>query len=143
MPTVLREIRPRGVLLVTVLAAGALVAGCGTSNDDRTVGSVTNRFYDAVRAHAGTRACNQLSKNVVDALESASGRSCEQAITNLDLPGTGSAATTVYLDSARADVRGASPGEAVFLNRTTRGWRISAAGCKPKGDAPYDCELEG
>jgi hypothetical protein len=125
--------------LVTCLAS----AGCGTSGDDRRVGTVTDDFYRALRAHEGSGACDQLSKGAVDSLESASGRSCEQAITGLDLPGTGSAGTTVYLDSARAEVAGAGAKEAVFLDRTSRGWRISAAGCKPKGDAPYDCELEG
>ena len=128
------------------LAALALCvggAGCGTKDDERSVGAVTNRFYSALRANSGDRACAQLSTNASKALESASGRSCAEAITKLQLPGVRSAHSTVYLDSARAEVAGAEPGEAAFLDRTALGWRISAAGCKPKGDGPYDCELEG
>lgn len=131
------------VVALAGLGVCLAAAGCGTAADDRQVGAVTDRFYEALRAHRGSDACDQLSKAVVDSLESASGSSCEQAVGKLDLPGTGSAGTTVYLDSARAEVRGAGGKQAVFLDRTTRGWRISAAGCKPKGDAPYDCELEG
>jgi hypothetical protein len=126
--------------LVVCLLAGA---GCGTKDDERSVGTVADRFYSALRAHAGDRACAQLSTNAVKTLESASGRSCAEAINKLKLPGVRTAHSTVYLDSARAEVAGAEPGEAAFLDRTALGWRISAAGCTPKGDGPYDCELEG
>ena len=128
---------------LTALVTSLAGAGCGTGDDERRVRSVTDRFYAALQGHAGERACAQLSENTVNALESASGRSCAQAITALPLPGRRTARSIVYLDSARADVAGAAQGEAAFLDRTARGWRISAAGCRPKGDGPYDCQLEG
>jgi hypothetical protein len=133
---------PRAMFL-TALAACLLGAGCGTHDDERSVGAVTDRFYSALRAHAGDQACAQLSTNAVDTLESASGRSCAETITTLKLPGSRAAHATVYLDSARAEIAGAKPGEAAFLDRTALGWRVSAAGCTPKGDGPYDCELDG
>jgi hypothetical protein len=133
---------PRAMSL-TALVVCLTGAGCGTKDDERSVGTVADRFYSALRAHAGDRACAQLSTNAVKTLESASGRSCAAAINKLKLPGVRTAHSTVYLDSARAEVAGAEPGEAAFLDRTALGWRISAAGCTPKGDGPYDCELEG
>ena len=134
----------RARMSLTALVVFAVAsAGCGTGRDERSIGAVTDRFYEALRAHAGTRACNQLSKGASDALESASGQACEQAITDLTLPGVGAARSAVYEDSGRVEVAGASRGETVFLDRTSRGWRISAAGCRPQGDGPYDCELEG
>jgi hypothetical protein len=33
-------------------------------------------------------------------------------------------------------------GDMAFLDRTNEGWRVSAAGCKPRGQTPADCELE-
>ena len=87
--------------LVVFAVAGA---GCGTGRDERSIGAVTDRFYEALRAHAGTRACNQLSKGASDALESASGQACEQAITDLTLPGVGAARSAVYEDSGRVEV---------------------------------------
>jgi hypothetical protein len=139
---------PRVSLARCVASLAALLtctvgAGCGTGDDERRVRSVTDQFYAALRGRAGERACAQLAENTVNALESASGRSCAQAITALQLPGRRAAGSTVYLDSARADVAGAAQGEAAFLDRTARGWRISAAGCRPKGDGPYDCRLGG
>jgi hypothetical protein len=43
------------------------------------------------------------------------------------------------MQSAQAKLRG---GEAVFLDQTDQGWKISAAGCKPQPGKPYQCELE-
>ena len=34
-------------------------------------------------------------------------------------------------------------GDTVFLLRFPDGWRIGAAGCTSRGDAPYDCEVRG
>ena len=34
-------------------------------------------------------------------------------------------------------------GDTVFLLRFPDGWRVSAAGCTPRGDAPYRCEVRG
>ena len=34
-------------------------------------------------------------------------------------------------------------GDTVFLLRFPDGWRVSAAGCTPQGEAPYDCEVQG
>jgi hypothetical protein len=30
----------------------------------------------------------------------------------------------------------------VFLTRWDGRWRVTAAGCEPDGDGPYDCEVE-
>ncbi|WP_176832512.1 hypothetical protein [Geodermatophilus sp. DSM 45219] len=35
------------------------------------------------------------------------------------------------------------PGDAVFLTETPTGWRVVAAACESRGEAPYDCEAEG
>jgi hypothetical protein len=35
-------------------------------------------------------------------------------------------------------------GDTLFLDQTSTGWKISAAGCRlTSPDEPYDCELEG
>jgi hypothetical protein len=33
-------------------------------------------------------------------------------------------------------------GDTLFLAETHAGWRVTAAACKPNGDAPYDCQVE-
>jgi hypothetical protein len=141
--TTIIVISGRRAVTLTALLVFLTGAGCGTNKDERSVGAVTDRFYSALRNHAGDRACAQLSQGAANTLASASGGSCAQAITRLQLPGVRASHSVVYLDSARAEVAGAQPGEAAFLDRTPLGWRISAAGCRPKGEGPYDCELQG
>jgi hypothetical protein len=34
-------------------------------------------------------------------------------------------------------------GDTLFLTETDDGWRVSAAGCRSRGEAPYACLLEG
>jgi hypothetical protein len=33
--------------------------------------------------------------------------------------------------------------DTLFLTETRAGWRITAASCRPHGEAPYVCEVEG
>ena len=33
--------------------------------------------------------------------------------------------------------------DTVFLARFDDGWRVTAAGCTPNGDRPYDCDVRG
>jgi hypothetical protein len=33
--------------------------------------------------------------------------------------------------------------DTLFLTRTGNGWKVAAAGCRPNGDAPYECRVEG
>jgi hypothetical protein len=31
--------------------------------------------------------------------------------------------------------------DTVFLTRWGDGWRVTAAGCEPRDDGPYDCDI--
>jgi hypothetical protein len=74
------------------------------------------------------------------ALESDGSISCAEAMGRLELTDGGSVvAASVWGDDAQVRLGG----DTVFLTRTSAGWRIAAAGCRPRGDAPYDCRLEG
>ena len=33
--------------------------------------------------------------------------------------------------------------DTLFLARFDQGWRVTAAGCTPHGDLPYDCTVKG
>ncbi|WP_309107540.1 hypothetical protein [Arthrobacter sp.] len=33
--------------------------------------------------------------------------------------------------------------DAVFLNSSASGWKITGAGCTPEGESPYKCEVGG
>ena len=137
----MRITQPRAATAALVLLA-LLADGCGTAGDRRDARTVTQRFVDAVHAKAGARACAALDASAVQALEQQEKSPCPQAVTSLQVSGRRALHAVVYLDEARVDLTGGRSGEAVFLGRTSDGWRISAAGCTPKGDEPYDCDLE-
>jgi hypothetical protein len=47
--------------------------------------------------------------------------------------------TAVWGDEAQVRMSG----DTLFLTRTGAGWKVVAAGCRPNGDLPYVCRLEG
>jgi hypothetical protein len=127
------------VLTTACLAAAA--AGCGAGQEDERAAAVAERFYAAVSAKDGSRACAQLSESTVSELEKEEMAPCHEAVTDLQLVGASAQSSTVYVSSARVSLRG---GDDVFLDRTPEGWKVSAAGCKPEPgeEQPEDCELE-
>ena len=123
-------------MAVAVLA----LTGCGRSGDRAAVRSVAEGFYAAVGAHDGALACGWLSTDARQALEKDESAPCARAVERLKLAGR--SARRVEVDSTEAAValRG---GDTVYLQDTSHGWRIAAAGCRDPGyDRPADCELE-
>jgi hypothetical protein len=126
--------------VLTLCVLLALVTGCGRAQDDRAVGAVTERFLKAVQAHAGARACAQLSRQAVQALEDDEGERCAKAVVGLEVDPSPVRRTQVFGGGAKVDL---ADGHSAFLERTRLGWRISAAGCVPEArDEPYTCEVE-
>ena len=123
-------------LAVAVLA----LAGCGRSGDRASVRTAAEGFYAAVADHDGARACGWLSAAARDALEKDESAPCARAVERLELSGRRARGVEVYATNAAVALRG---GDIVYLQDTTRGWRIAAVGCREPGyDQPADCELE-
>jgi hypothetical protein len=125
--------------LLALAALLVLLGGCGRGDDRDTARAVTDRFFAAVDAGDGALACGQLNPETRSALEEQESSACRDAVTQLDLQGAPVESVEVY--EREAFVRLTS-GEAAFLDQGAEGWRISAAGCTPVGDKPYDCRLE-
>jgi hypothetical protein len=83
--------------------------------------------------------CQMLAPATVSALEGRWAESCVKAMSQLSLPKGAVVSSTVSGD--RAQVR--LVGDTVFLTRTSDGWKVTAAGCRSRGDARYACRLEG
>jgi hypothetical protein len=66
------------------------------------------------------------------------GRDCASQLATLPDPGAAQQ-IEVWGDTAQARLAG----DTLFLLQFPDGWRVSAAGCTPQGDAPYDCEVQG
>jgi hypothetical protein len=118
------------------IAGGAVVllTGCSAAQQPE-VEDVATTFEDPA---AGPEArCDLLAPKTLAALEE--GGSCAEVVEQLPLQG--GEVTAVEIWGGEAQVR--IGGDTVFLTETGAGWRIVAAACEPRGDAPYDCEVEG
>ena len=128
--------------LLALALAALLLGGCGPDADRATARAVTERFFSALGAGDGARACAELSQDTRSKLESQEQKPCREAITGLGLKGAPIA--HVDIDIVKAFVR-LSDGDAAFLDHGKQGWELSAVGCKRQGtpnEHPYDCDVE-
>jgi hypothetical protein len=118
---------------VLVLAVG--LTGC-SSTQEPEVQRVATAFEDA--GGAPDARCALLAPMTLAALEEKQSASCAAAIGQLPL--AGGQVRSVEVWGGDAQVRLA--GDTLFLTETRAGWRVTAAACRPQGEAPYDCEVE-
>ncbi|WP_448625178.1 hypothetical protein [Geodermatophilus sp. URMC 64] len=123
-----------------LLGGGGLLAllltGCSSAAEPDVAG-VATAFEDP--AGDPQARCDLLAPATLVAFESEESTPCEDALTQVPLPG--GEVTAVEVWGGDAQVRLGD--ETVFLTETHAGWRVAAAGCEPRGEAPYDCEVEG
>ena len=118
-----------------------LLTSCSTLGPDTTAAAgVASAFHRAVRDGDGNAACALLAPATVEDLEGSSGQSCPDAILTQDLPDTRDVQDTQAFGRA-AQV--SMDSDVVFLSVFGDRWLITAAGCTPRGDRPYDCTLKG
>ncbi|GAA3119993.1 hypothetical protein GCM10017600_37440 [Streptosporangium carneum] len=121
------------MLVVSVLAVA--LSGCASEERSPAEQAVT-RFYAAVHDRDGSRACSLLTPEAADGL-SVGGQSCAKTVLELDLPGGQVREAAVWGDEAQVRLTR----DTVFLHRFPRGWLVRGAGCRPRGDLPYRCEV--
>jgi hypothetical protein len=123
--------------VAVIVGAALLVSGCGNLSADE-VESVAATFAGAEDDPAAR--CQLLAPDVVEALVEAGGSSCEDAIQDLPVGSGDVTSVEVWGEEAQARLTD----DTVFLTRTAKGWRITAAACRSQGaDLPYACQLEG
>lgn len=117
-----------------VVAAALSLCGCA-GLQQRQVEQVAAAF---AAADPSAR-CGMLAPATVATVEAQSGRPCAQATAQPPLPPGAVQSSTVWGDQAQVQL----VGDTVFLTRTSNGWKVTAAGCHARGDAPYACSMEG
>lgn len=125
--------RRSGVVVAAVLV---LLGGCG-STEDGVAGRTADRFVTDVATGDGAAACAALTEQARQAVESF-GRDCARTVVGLQPAGR---IGTVEVWGDGAQVR--FEHDVVFLSRFPDGWKVRAAGCRPRAGAPYDCMLAG
>ncbi|TFV91620.1 hypothetical protein E4P40_05530 [Blastococcus sp. CT_GayMR20] len=124
----------RRALAIAAGGAVVLLTGCSAAQQP-TVEDVATTFEDPA-ADPETR-CDLLAPKTLAAMEKDG--SCTEAVEQLSLDGGEVIAVEIW--GGEAQVR--FDGDTVFLTETSAGWRVVAAACQARGDAPYDCEVEG
>lgn len=124
----MRKRSPTAMRLGSLLIATLLVGGCGSGTED-LVRRAAQDFSSAVADGDGARACGLLTEQARENADCAA----------LEVPGGPVEQVEVWGDAAR--VRTA--GDVLFLRELAVGWRVSGAGCEPRGDRPHECEVGG
>jgi hypothetical protein len=120
-----------------LVAAGALaLTGCAAAAED-DVRAVATAFEDP--GGDPQDRCDLLAPATRAVLESEESAPCADVIGDLPLPGGDVTAVEVWTGDAQVRLGG----DVVFLTETDSGWRVTAAACRPRGELPYDCEVEG
>ena len=127
---------PGRAALAVLCVAGLLLTGC-SSMQQPEVEDVATTFEDA-GADPATR-CDLLAPATLAALEEEESTSCAEAIEQVPLQGGDVESVQIWGGDAQVRLSG----DTLFLTETRAGWRVTAASCRSKGEAPYDCEVEG
>ncbi|MDG9717659.1 hypothetical protein [Streptomyces sp. DH24] len=124
-----------GILAIAVLTS------CAASSERRDqVTEEVTRFETALQAGRNGRACAALAPSTRQELEQSARSRCERAMSEQQLPQAGAVRTVdVYGGQARVVLEH----DTVFLARFPAGWKVTAAGCRPRADQPYQCEIKG
>ena len=124
--------RPWALVIGGALAL--LAAGCASAEQPE-VERVASVFEDP-SADASAR-CDLLLPTALEQLQKDAQASCKDAINSLPLDGGDVAGVEVWGGDAQVRLGR----DTVFLSKTPTGWRVAAAGCTPRPERPYDCEV--
>jgi hypothetical protein len=127
---------PRTRAVTIGVGALTLLTGCAAASEDDVATAAA--AFEAPGGDAQER-CDLLAPATRAALESDAAAPCADALGDLPLPGGDVTSVEVWGGDAQVRIGG----DVVFLTRTDAGWRVTAAACEPRGEAPYDCEVEG
>lgn len=130
---------------MVVVALATLTAGACSPSGDAPAQAV-QAFYAAVAAGDGAAACAVLAPAVIESVEEEYATSCADALTTGDvgddLQDRAQGTTDPQVRVAGRQAQAVLGTDTVFLTRSGSRWVVTAAGCTPRPDRPYDCEVE-
>ncbi|MER5294499.1 hypothetical protein ABT382_20865 [Streptomyces pharetrae] len=133
--------RRYGSGIAAVAVAVVVLTSCGSASErrDRVTEEVT-RFESALQAGRHAYLCAALAPSTKEELEHSDADACERVVGEQNLPPAGAVRTVdVYGGQARVVLEH----DTIFLTRFPTGWKVTAAGCRPRPAQPYQCEIKG
>lgn len=124
--------------VIAALPAVLLLAACVPAEQPAALQTATT-FQQAVRQRDGQAACDLIAPEARDRLEAGSRQPCPAALTALDLSPDVPGSIAVWGDNAQLRL----PSGALFLAKFRSGWKVTAAGCRPRPELPYACAVAG
>ena len=115
------------------------LVGCSGPGTDAAA-HTAEAFVAAWQSRDGAAACDLLAPETRSEVEQSARLPCPEAVLEEDLPGGGrvrDAQTWGDLAIVRLGT------DTIFLAEHAAGWRVVAAGCRDRGDRPYDCQVQG
>jgi hypothetical protein len=135
-------VHPKGAeRAVAAAALVALLALSACAPAGKEAAAAAEEFHQAVDAGQMSEACSLLQPATREETARTGGAgSCENQLQRKRLPNAGKILHTErYGRNALVEFEK----DTVFLTASEAGWKITAAGCTPEGDAPYMCEVGG
>jgi hypothetical protein len=134
-------IRALGATAVAAVVGATALTACGPPADTvQRLSAAAASFSTAVGDQDGSAVCALLTEDAARSVEQGS-TGCAAAVGQLGLPDPG-AVTSTQIWGRDALVTYAGSGADAFWTEVDGVWRVTAAGCTQKPDAPADCDLE-
>jgi hypothetical protein len=117
-----------------VALCALVLSGCASQSTRDEAETAAARFLDAVGRSDTRTACALLTPSTREELATSEGQSCARSLPTDGLGGRIQSSDT-WSDQAVVHTEGG----ALFLTEFDNGWLVSAAGCQPSEDEPYQC----
>lgn len=131
--------RPAGIILMVGVLSW--VTSCASLGPDTAAAAgAAAAFHQALATSDGAAACALLAPQTAAEVASTTGSECAAAVFAQDVP------DAAAVESSQAFGRSAQvvmDDDVLFLAIFDGKWRITAAGCQPRGEQPYDCQIKG
>jgi hypothetical protein len=124
---------------VTLAGCVLALSACGAGARTDEAADVATRFVSSLASGDTGAACDLLAPRTRESVESRAG-SCVEGVTRIPARSDATEARSVQVwgDESQAKVGD----DTLFLHRFPSGWKVIAAGCTPRVNQPYDCEVQ-
>ena len=132
-----RRLRALGWLAAAFVVA-ATCSGCSSLSPDEDSAVRVARTAHTIEDPA--KACAALAPDVVSELEKSAGEPCMEALPE-ELTATSGEVRSTWAEGQSAQV--VFQDDVVFLGLFDGRWKVTAMGCTPRHERPYDCAVKG